>query len=81
MTVYASASRRSIDELQNFLDLHAISSADGRCVRCKVEGPCEARAGALRELGARHQLPRRRAGATRPELIGARKVVVSNRPM
>jgi hypothetical protein len=76
MSVYMSASRRTIDEIQSVVDLHAVSSADGRCVRCAVEGPCPARATALRELDHRDELPRRRAGATRPELIGARSVLV-----
>ena len=76
MSVYVSASRRSIDDIQGVVDLHPISSADGRCIRCAVDGPCPTRAHALVELAHRHQLPRRRAGATRPELIGARQVLV-----
>lgn len=75
VSVYVSTTRKPLDDVQNVIGDHAINSADGRCVRCKVEGPCRSARDALRQLAAWHQLPRRRAGATRPELIGARRVL------
>jgi len=48
----------------------------GRCLACLSEGPCEAKRAALADLASRGVLPRRWPGATRPELIGARRVVV-----
>lgn len=74
MGTYGSATRRQLDHVQGVIDAHAISSADGRCVECAVAGPCVVRRDALYMLATWHQLPRRRAGATRPELIGARRV-------
>jgi hypothetical protein len=74
VATYTSATRQQLDHVQGVVDVHAISSADGRCVRCAVEGPCLALRDALYVLATWHQLPRRRAGATRPELVGARRV-------
>jgi hypothetical protein len=76
MSTYTSTARRTIEQIQAVVDHHPISSADGRCVVCEVEGPCWPRHDALRALAAWHQLPRRRPGATRPQLIGARRVRV-----
>lgn len=76
MATYASAVRHRLDDVQRVLAEHAISSGTGRCVRCNVEGPCLPRTDALYVLATWHQLPRRPAGATRPELIGARRVAV-----
>jgi hypothetical protein len=74
VAVYVSSSRRPLEELRAVVDVHAVSSVDGQCVRCEVDGPCAARSAALTELALWHQLPRRLAGATRPELIRARHV-------
>ena len=74
MAVYVSSSRRPLEELRAVVDVHAVASVDGQCVQCQVDGPCAARSAALTELALWHQLPRRLAGATRPELIGARRV-------
>jgi hypothetical protein len=74
MTVYSSAARRQLDELQAMLDLHAISTSSGRCVVCDVDDPCLPRRDALFALAVRYELPHRLAGATRPELIDTREV-------
>jgi hypothetical protein len=78
MPVYASASasRDDIDVIQATVADHSMSSGDGRCVRCKVEAPCAHQYRALLQLHYLCQLPRRRPMATRPELIGARRVQV-----
>lgn len=62
-----------IDHAQAVLDRHTVSSADGQCVTCKVTGPCAEREAAARVFISATRLPRRRPGATRPELLGARK--------
>jgi hypothetical protein len=74
VSVYVSSSRKPLEMIQATVGEHAISSVDGRCVRCQVPGPCAQRKAALGELELWHQLPRRQAGATRPELIGARRI-------
>lgn len=80
MTVYASATTRNdIDAIQATVAEHSISSYDGRCVRCKVEGPCAHQYRALLQLRYLRQLPRRRVGATRPELIGVRLMRIGGR--
>lgn len=76
MTEYTSAARRQLEELRAVIDLHAIEAASGRCVECRVPGPCLPRKDALYVLDVRYQLPHRLPGATRPEAIGARRVRV-----
>jgi hypothetical protein len=71
VATYTSATRQQLDHVQGVVDVHAISSADGRCA---VARPWLALRDALYVLATWHQLPRRRAGATRPELVGARRV-------
>ena len=61
-----------IDHAQEVLDRHAVSSGDGLCVTCKVFGPCPAREKAADTFTLSARLPRRRPGATRPELLGAK---------
>ena len=73
MGVYMSQALPTPADAHRILDDHPISAADGRCVRCRVEG-CHLRTVALEALARHGMLPRRRCGATRPELIGARRV-------
>jgi hypothetical protein len=63
-----------IDHAQAALERHAVSSADGLCVVCKVAGPCAEHEAAAKVFMLSARLPRRRPGATRPELVGARRV-------
>jgi hypothetical protein len=62
-----------IDHAQSVLDRHAVSSADGLCVTCKVLGPCPEHEAAAKVFTLSARLPRRRPGATRPELLGAKR--------
>jgi hypothetical protein len=62
-----------IDHAQAALDRHAVSSADGLCVTCKVLGPCPAHEAAAKVFRLSARLPQRRPGATRPELLGAKR--------
>jgi len=77
MTEYGSAARRQVNEFQAVIDQHAVLASTGCCVACQVTGPCPLRREALYALAVRAELPRRRAGATRPELIGARRVWIT----
>ncbi|WP_431726943.1 hypothetical protein [Verrucosispora sp. TAA-831] len=71
-TTYHGGSQ--IDHAQATLDRHAVSSGDGLCVECKVLGPCPAHEAAAKVFAFSASLPRRRPGATRPELMGAKRV-------
>jgi len=62
-----------IDHAQATLDRHAVSSGDGLCVECKVLGPCAEHEAATKVFALSARLPRRRPGATRPELTGAKR--------
>lgn len=64
----------SIERAQTDLDRHVMSCADGVCLTCGVPGPCEAHERAARLFRSSLRLPLRRPGATRPELVGARRV-------
>ncbi len=63
-----------IDHAQAVLDRHAVSSADGLCIACKVLGPCAAHDAAAKVFTTSARLPYRLPGATRPELVGARRI-------
>jgi len=53
---------------------HATLSGDGLCRTCQVDGPCARRIAAERILRSCNLLPQRQPGATRPELIGLRRI-------
>jgi hypothetical protein len=76
VSTYAS-SRQPFEHLQAVLDLHAISTVTGLCLTCGVRGPCAALYEALNDMNVWRHLPRRRVGATQPELIDGRRL---NRP-
>ena len=80
MSVYRAAQAAPTPaDAQRVLDAHPLSAASGRCLRCDTEGECWLRVVALRTFAQHRLLPRRRPGATRPELIGARRVPVAGR--
>lgn len=72
MTTYHGGPQ--LDRAQAMLDQHAVSSGDGLCVECGVLGPCPAHEAAALVFARAARLPRRRPGATRPELAGAKRV-------
>ena len=74
-TIYRGGTQ--LDRAQAELDRHAVSSADGLCMACKVLGPCPAHEAAARVFALSARLPRRTPGATHPELVGAKRVDVS----
>ena len=62
-----------LDRAQAALDRHAVSSADGLCVTCKVLGPCAENEAAAKVFTLSARLPQPRPGATRPELLDAKR--------
>ena len=72
MTTYHGGEQ--IDHAQATLERHAVSSADGLCVSCRIPGPCTDNETAAQVFTLSCRLPQRVPGATRPELIGARRV-------
>jgi hypothetical protein len=75
MTIFLSAGALAeLNEAQRQLDRHTGLSSDGRCPVCDLEGPCPLRRAALRVFGRYAQLPRRRPGATGPQLVGLRRL-------
>ena len=73
-TYYATTAEAQLAEAQRLLDTHITSSATGRCLTCGTFGPCYKRETAVVIFSRSLQLPRRQPGATRPELVGARRV-------
>ena len=71
-TTYAGGTK--IDDAQTILERHAVSSADGMCLSCRVPGPCVEHEAAAPAFRLSMRLPRRVPGLTRPELVGARRI-------
>jgi hypothetical protein len=70
-TVYlSSAALEQVNEAQDVMAIHAVFASTEKCVVCGVTAPCDPRSNALRALRRYGLLPKRRPGATRPELIG-----------
>lgn len=75
--VYLSAA--AIDQLaaaQRALDEHVTSSGTSYCLGCHLVGPCPANEQAAATFTRYGRLPRRTPGATRPQLINARRITV-----
>jgi hypothetical protein len=62
-----------IEYAQAALDRHEVSSGDGLCVTCGVLGPCAEYEAAAKVFMRSARLPLRRPGATKPELLGAKR--------
>ncbi len=73
-TYYATTADEQLAEAQRTLDTHITSSANGRCLQCGTLGPCYKRETAVVIFSRSLRLPLRRPGATRPELVGARRL-------
>jgi hypothetical protein len=78
MTIYHGEAEQ-LAVAQEVLDRHATSSANGLCMTCKKPGPCAVRETAAAMFSRYSRLPRRVPGASRPELVGARRVDVARR--
>ena len=72
-TVYLGrAAQDQVRAAQLTIDAHLPHSATSRCLSCGQEWPCPPANQALATLTRYRQLPRRRPGATRPELLDRR---------
>lgn len=74
---YAASAEMQLGEAQRILDAHVTSSATGRCLACGSPGPCWRRESAVAIFSRSLRLPTRCPGASRPELINARRVTPS----
>lgn len=74
MSIYGSLAHLPVTDLLALLDQHPDTLA-GTCLHCRTA--CAERYAALAWLAHYGVLPRRRPGASRPELVGARRVRVS----
>ncbi len=73
-TYYGMTADEQLADAQRTLDTHITSSANGRCLLCGAPGPCYKRETAVVIFSRTLRLPRRQPGATRPELVGARRL-------
>jgi len=73
-TYYAMTAEARLAWSQRVLDMHVTSSASGRCIECGQHAPCPERERAAVVFFRARRLPLRRPGATRPELVSARRV-------
>ena len=73
-TYYAISAEQLLIEAQAVLDEHVTSSGTGRCLACDSPGPCWRREGAVVIFSRSLRLPMRQPGASRPELINARRI-------
>lgn len=73
-TYYALSADQLLREAQATLDDHVTSSATGRCLTCDSPAPCWRRESAVAIFSRTLRLPTRRPGASRPELINARRI-------
>jgi hypothetical protein len=72
--VYSVSADRLEEEAQRTLDTH-VTSADGQCLGCGGPAPCWRREWAVSVYSRSQRLPRRRPGASQPELIRAGSAV------
>jgi hypothetical protein len=78
-TVYlGQAAQDQVHAAQLTIDAHVPNAATNRCQPCGREWPCPPATHALTTLNRYQRLPRRRPGATRPELLDRQ---VTGRPM
>jgi hypothetical protein len=73
-TYYAATADAQLGPAQAILNEHVTSSATGRCLACDSPGPCWRRENAVVIFSRTLRLPTRLPGASRPELVGARRV-------
>ncbi|MFI5893064.1 hypothetical protein ACIA5D_23440 [Actinoplanes sp. NPDC051513] len=78
---YSISAERLLGDAQATLDEHVTSSATGACLACGSPGPCWRRESAVAILSRSLRLPVRLPGASRPELVNARRVTVSSLPL
>jgi hypothetical protein len=72
-TYYAANAGERLAGAQQTLDTHITSSATGSCLACGLRA-CPDREAAMVVFSRSLRLPRRHPGATRPELVGLRRI-------
>jgi hypothetical protein len=80
-TYYATTAEQQLGAAQRVLDTHVTSSATGRCLECGTLGPCWRRENAVVIFSRTLRLPARQPGASQPELINARRILVGRLPL
>jgi hypothetical protein len=75
---FAGTAEKALRAAQDLLNAHVTSSGTGRCLECDVPGPCPRRENAVVIFSRTLRLPKRLPGASRPELVGARRVGASS---
>lgn len=79
MSEYLSRHSDAVERAQEALDVHVPAASTGVCLACGVH-ECPHRAAAVAFFRRCYVvLPRRRPGATQPELVGARRVRPASR--
>jgi hypothetical protein len=73
-TYLASSARGAIPEALDAINTHATLSSTGLCRTCQTEGPCDRWLEAECHLNELDLLPRQQPGATRPDLVGLRRI-------
>ncbi|MFI1997018.1 hypothetical protein [Actinoplanes sp. NPDC020271] len=80
-TYYATSAEQMLSHAQTILDEHVTSSATGRCLACGSFGPCWRRESAVAIFSRSLRLPARLPGASKPELINARRISSAPPPL
>lgn len=74
-TYLATTAVQQLEDAQRILDAHVMLGT-GACRLCDTLNSCDYRVAASATFVRYGRLPRRRPGASRPELIGARRLTV-----
>jgi hypothetical protein len=72
--VLATSAFERLDQAQRLLDAHVMTLNTGACRLCGTLNSCGYRDAASAVFARYRRLPRRRPGASRPQLVGARRV-------
>jgi hypothetical protein len=76
-TYLAATAAQPLAAAQRLLDAHALVLPDGVCRLCGTSGSCGYRDAAQAAFAWYRRLPVRRPGASRPELVSARRMGVA----
>jgi hypothetical protein len=71
---FATAAIHQLDQAQRLLDAHVMVLNSGTCRLCGTRNSCGYRDAASAIFARYRRLPRRRPGASQPEMVGARRV-------
>jgi hypothetical protein len=77
MEYLAVSAAVQLEQAQRLLDAHVMALNTGLCRLCGTLDSCDYRDAASATFARYRRLPRRRPGASRPELVGARRLTLS----